>query len=1750
MSAYKAIPQILLVLSKDLKMFQQAYNELIDMDGDGRIDTGFNPAVVYYGYFDSLSCYKYVGTVNRGGDSNGYFIRSGPTIEDDSPSELERIRNRSLGGDSVAVKAARSSVGICQAPHSTQSGSFSGNWLNYLVTSRVDVIRKVLYGGFRQLDTPVATVLEPSWVPRDSNSWGTDVLADNRWEAETPMTNYYDISKFTPFPKPARDKAHFFARTRNTSGAGVFQVLETLLDADKKSFLVSSTITGDNGRYFDWVLQDGPNPSSTRLATPSKIRGYGLKVRVCEKGNLGEGEDCRHYPRGGFKPVGLLQKNGESGEMHFGLLSGSYDEETRIQGGVLRNHIDHINRSVDMDNYGQIIANGLIWNLDTFMISGAVTHTGLQTYQNSGSWGNPIGEMLFEGVRYMARLAQGDANASIQPTPLFLPRKELKYNPKNQADFIRDWRILPPLAGRECAKPIILLISEVDSEYDGDSAINEFNDLDMDILSSVSAIEAPNLPRFQLRHYLDRITALENLDLSKEYIFARDRLDECSPKPLKSLAEVSGICPYRTSYEGTYSAAALAYFARTHNFGQDGREVSLDVYTVTMSSAFPSLEFPLFDAGGSEKGKISILPASMSDTSKLNSVGRILSFLNYYILEWWVDQKGMPYHVKIKVNYEDSAQGHNKDFYGWPNSDWDMDVMIEHTIDLVTKSSRYRDSTPMAYATMARASGALKRKGGTYYAFRKQGQAPFSIDPNEVVGLSIKSWKANNSTGEKMALGYTVSGSTHDGTYMDLGHCGGIATHATPPTCDWPKGYGVNSSSDVGTKCKTAFGECPGWGKADNKILEVIRTFEFNPDPAASGERLPNPLYLAAKYGGYHDGNRNGRPDPGEWEGADGVPRAYFQSFNLSQLPIKLEAAFRDISQTVNAASATASAVNTVLGGGQAILTAFYPKYVSPVNSLRAVSWVGTVYGLFMDKFGYLREDTNGDHKLTLDCPAGSSSCDHVVSFNSSRGQPDIKPKCYAQGSSISRCVDEKGDGVLTPASGGQAAPKTIHHLKPVWDAGRWLAELKDLDKRHVYFVDAEDPKNIMVAPWVADPPTVSRLKNVLIHANTGDTLPSLRGPGTTTSPQDYASALIRYVRGEDIPHWRSRTIGSPWDNEKTEIVWRMGDTINSKPIIVGPPSFNYERLYHDKSYAAYKAAQSKRRQVAYFGSNDGFLRAINLGYFGTMGSGEVSYDPGGLELGAEMWALIPWSTLPHLQWLPDPGYVHAYYVDMKPVVADIKINGQWRTILICGLRLGGRAIEAPTSTEADPKFIFSEIMALDVTDPRPGQPPKILWRFSSDRMGLLAGLPAVVTSGGQWRVVVASGPSMDRLDANQEKLLVGSHSPYEGYSDQNARLIVLDAATGEPLAGLTNDQLVVPEANSFFNDPYVPLPLKREKQGVWHDETIYYGLTVSRDSAALDKGAVYRLQMVDQLGAPLPTSQWRLKLLASVDRPVTGAVNSALDSHGNLWVIFGTGRLWGVEDIKPCSKVATSQCKENHEQYLFGIKEELSDGRMTFASRDVKKLADISNGQVYNNGLVVNLDPFPGLALGPGGATNYQKFAQALRDPRVDGYKRRLNLTNIINGGQTSLEIAITQPQITSAGTNKSILGFTTYELTAQSCGDFGRGFMYVLDTFTGLPAPYLALSFASKVGVAGEGLIPGGVSTGFGQPTGAIAINVDGKVIIRSSTSENASYDVEVASERRFLKDLIVWRESLNTGLELSEEIMTEKLQENPRP
>ena len=56
-----AVPPLnMLVMSRDHRMYYEAYNDASDLNGDGVLDTGYKPDEIdYYGYFDSYRCYTY-----------------------------------------------------------------------------------------------------------------------------------------------------------------------------------------------------------------------------------------------------------------------------------------------------------------------------------------------------------------------------------------------------------------------------------------------------------------------------------------------------------------------------------------------------------------------------------------------------------------------------------------------------------------------------------------------------------------------------------------------------------------------------------------------------------------------------------------------------------------------------------------------------------------------------------------------------------------------------------------------------------------------------------------------------------------------------------------------------------------------------------------------------------------------------------------------------------------------------------------------------------------------------------------------------------------------------------------------------------------------------------------------------------------------------------------------------------------------------------------------------------------------------------------------------------------------------------------------------------------------------------------------------------------------------------------------------------------------------------------------------------
>jgi type IV pilus assembly protein PilY1 len=112
-------PITMLNMSKEHQLYFKLYDDYSDITNatggapDQVADTTYNNNYKYYGYFDSDRCYKY---------QSGKFVV-----------------------DSVQTDK------YCNASPATEQ--WSGNFLNWATMTRMDAIRKILYGGMRSTDT-------------------------------------------------------------------------------------------------------------------------------------------------------------------------------------------------------------------------------------------------------------------------------------------------------------------------------------------------------------------------------------------------------------------------------------------------------------------------------------------------------------------------------------------------------------------------------------------------------------------------------------------------------------------------------------------------------------------------------------------------------------------------------------------------------------------------------------------------------------------------------------------------------------------------------------------------------------------------------------------------------------------------------------------------------------------------------------------------------------------------------------------------------------------------------------------------------------------------------------------------------------------------------------------------------------------------------------------------------------------------------------------------------------------------------------------------------------------------------------------------------------------------------------------------------------------------------------------------------------------------------------------------------------
>ena len=156
------------------------------------------------------------------------------------------------------------------------------------------------------------------------------------------------------------------------------------------------------------------------------------------------------------------------------------------------------------------------------------------------------------------------------------------------------------------------------------------------------------------------------------------------------------------------------------------------------------------------------------------------------------------------------------------------------------------------------------------------------------------------------------------------------------------------------------------------------------------------------------------------------------------------------------------------------------------------------------------------------------------------------------------------------------------------------------------------------------------------------------------------AAVLAPYLRTTDaaalIDHIRQQPLGA---------------IVGSTPAIMDPPSLDPPP---DSDYPGFANQNKGRRSIVWVGGNDGMLHAIDA------------------RLGVEVWAFIPFNLLPKLKVLAhgQPVGAFRYFVDSSPKVADVKIDGNWRTYLTIGQGSGGTFYQTLDVTLDDMELVVT----------------------------------------------------------------------------------------------------------------------------------------------------------------------------------------------------------------------------------------------------------------------------------------------------------------------------------------------------------------------------------------------------------------------------------------------------------------------------
>lgn len=328
----------------------------------------------------------------------------------------------------------------------------------------------------------------------------------------------------------------------------------------------------------------------------------------------------------------------------------------------------------------------------------------------------------------------------------------------------------------------------------------------------------------------------------------------------------------------------------------------------------------------------------------------------------------------------------------------------------------------------------------------------------------------------------------------------------------------------------------------------------------------------------------------------------------------------------------------------------------------------------------------------------------------------------------------------------------------------------------------------------------------------------------------------IAWLRGNELTGLRSRSGSGS--------LRLLGDVINGTPQFVENDSAGYQLLRSDFSpgtYNTYVLDKETRPELLLVPSNGGMLHAFDA----RTGNELFGYVPG------EALEPVPGEDFAPVSQLTAPAYEHRYLVDGTPTVSDVLIGGNWKTVAVGSMGLGGRSL-----------------FALDISDPESMGPDQVLWEFSHPDLGYgVTDVQIVPMENNTFAAVFGNGYNSD---------------------DHHAVLFVVDIADGSLIARI----------DTGVGSGTSPNGLAPVLVSDWPDNDLIGHFAYAGDL----QGNLWRFDLSDS--DPDNWDDDTLSLFSAVDpdgdpQPITVQPRIALNPErpGELMVLFGTGSFFRPED-------------------------------------------------------------------------------------------------------------------------------------------------------------------------------------------------------------------------------------------------------------